>query len=266
MVTLKIDDLSVAIGSKQVLNNLSFALEPGQLIGIIGPNGAGKSTLLRAIMGLLPTTGGRVFLDDRPMSELSAKDRARTIAYLPQGQNIHWPVQVERLIALGRLPHLAPFSHMSPEDVRAIGWAMDEADVRHLAGRTATELSGGERARVLLARALSVGAPVLLADEPLASLDPGHQLGAMSLLRRQASAGKLVVVVLHDLTLASRFCDRLLLIASGGELVGDGCPKQVLSPKAVRQVYGVETVSGSHEGGHYILPWRLPDEVSINEQ
>ena len=255
MVTLSVEGLHVALGGAPVLNGIDCALQPGMVTGIIGPNGAGKSTLLRAMTNLLPATAGRALINGRSVAAIDEQERARMIAYLPQGQNVHWPLTVERLVALGRLPHLAPFSRLTDSDHEAIDRAMAEADVLHLAKRVATELSGGERSRVLLARALSVEAPALIVDEPLAALDPGHQLATMALLQRQAHAGKLVVVVMHDLTMASRFCDRLLLIAEG-QLVADGAAADVLSGDILRTVYGVEAMIGEREGQRYVLPWR----------
>jgi iron complex transport system ATP-binding protein len=194
-------------------------------------------------------------LDDRPIARMSETDRARAISYLPQGQDVHWPLNVERLVALGRLPHLAPFSRLSPADRDAVLNAMSAADVLYLRDRIATELSGGERARVLLARALCVEAPVLLVDEPLAALDPAHQLATVTLLKSLARGGRLVTVVLHDLSMASRFCDRLLLMDEG-RLVAEGTAADVLDEARLRHVYGVEAVMGEHQGQRYVLPWK----------
>lgn len=237
MVSLVAENVSVALAGREVVRGVSAHLRGGALVGILGPNGAGKSTLVRALVGLLPARG-RVLLDDRPLSAMTRAEVARHIAYLPQGQALHWPLSVERLVALGRLPHLGPFSRVGETDRQAIARAMALAEVTHLAGRIATELSGGERARVLLARALAVEAPVLVADEPLASLDPEHQLHGMELLRERAREGGLVVAVLHDLGLAQRFCDRVLVLADG-MLVADGAPTEVLTPALLAQVYRV---------------------------
>ncbi len=242
MVSIVAKGLGVTLSKRRVLGEVSFAWAPGALVGVLGPNGAGKSTLVRALLGLLPHSGV-VTIDDAPRQTLTRAALARRIAYLPQGQTLHWPVTVERLVALGRLPHLAPFSRLSPADRAAVAEAMARADVAHLATRTATELSGGERARVLLARALAVGAPALIADEPLASLDPAHQIEGMELLRAQADAGGLVVAVLHDLTLAARFCDRVLVLADG-RVAADGAPGAVLTPELLARVYGITAHMG----------------------
>ncbi len=238
MVALSLQRLGVSLGRRMVVRSASAEFVSGQLVAIVGPNGAGKSTLARAMLALVPGTGG-VLLDGADVATLSRAVLARKIAYLPQGQTLHWPLTVERLVGLGRLPHLGPMSRVTASDSAAIARAMARAGVTGLRDRIATELSGGERARVLLARALAVEAPALIADEPLASLDPGHQIDVMALLRDEARAGALVVAVLHDLTMAARYCDRLILIAEGA-IVADGPPEQVLTPENLRAVYGVE--------------------------
>lgn len=241
MVSLEIDNLSVELGGRRVVEGISAAFASGELVGIIGPNGAGKSTLVRAMLGLLPACAGSVQLDGREVPQWPPREMAKRLAYLPQGQTLHWPLTVERLVALGRLPHLAPLSRIGPEDRAAVAEAMARADVGHLAGRIATELSGGERARVMLARALAVGAAGLVVDEPLASLDPGHQIDVMELLAREARGGALVITVLHDLTMAARHCDRLLLMDCG-RLVAAGSPREVLTADRLREVYGISAM------------------------
>lgn len=241
MVNLVVEGLSVDLGGRRVLDGIDARFGGGEVVGIIGPNGAGKSTLVRGILRLVRARAGTVTFDGRPASLLSPRDMARTLAYLPQGQTLHWPLAVERLVALGRLPHLGPLSRIGSEDRAVIAAAMARADVGHLAGRVATELSGGERARVMLARALAVGAAGLIADEPLAALDPGHQIDVMNLLTREARAGALVIAVLHDLTMAARHCDRLLLL-DRGKLAAEGPPATVLTQERLRAVYGIRAL------------------------
>jgi iron complex transport system ATP-binding protein len=238
MVTIRLDNVSVALGNRRVVQNATAAFEPGSLTGIVGPNGAGKSTLARAMLALVPHDGG-ILVDGQDVATLSRAELARRVAYLPQGQTLHWPLTVERLVELGRLPHLAPMSRIGEADTAAIERAMERADVVALRERVATELSGGERARVLLARALAVEAPALIADEPLASLDPGHQIDVMELLRAEARAGGLVIAVLHDLTMAARYCDRLVLV-DAGTVIADGTPAEVLTPANLKSVYGIQ--------------------------
>ncbi|HKX88578.1 MAG TPA: ABC transporter ATP-binding protein [Sphingopyxis sp.] len=238
MVSLVLDHVGVTLGRRAVVQDVSAAFGAGTLTGIVGPNGAGKSTLARTMLALVPASGS-VSIDGTGAAAMPRAELARRIAYVPQGQTLHWPLTVERLVGLGRLPHLAPMSRISDTDAAAIERAMARADVLELRDRIATELSGGERARVLFARALAVEAPALIADEPLASLDPGHQIDVMELLRAEANGGGLVITVLHDLTMAARYCDRLLLI-DDGRIVADGTPAEVLTAGRLRAVYGID--------------------------
>lgn len=253
MVTLAIEALRVTLGRTEVLHGIDATVLPGMLVGVIGPNGAGKSTLARAITGLLPPASGRVTIDGDDIGGLSRAALARRIAYLPQGQTVHWPLTVERLVALGRLPHLAPFSTVSSTDAQAIERAMCRADILPLRHRIITQLSGGERARALIARALAVEASALVVDEPLAALDPGHQLQLMELLKGEAAAGNLVIAVLHDLAMAARFCDRLILIHEG-RLIADGAPETVLTAEYLRDCYNIRAWTGLIEGQPVVLP------------
>lgn len=253
MVRIVCERLSVALGGAPVLSGIDLHLEAGALIGLIGPNGAGKSTLARALLNLVPVSTGRVLVNGEDIARLRTPELARHIAYLPQGQELHWPLSVERLVGLGRLPHLAPFSRIGAADEAAIEAAMRETGTLALRHRVATELSGGERARVMLARALATGTPALIADEPLASLDPGHQIEVMELLAARARAGALVIVVLHDLSAAARFCDRLLLLDKG-QLVGDGSAAEVLTDAALAEVYGIAAWRGEAGGMSLLTP------------
>ena len=246
---VRLDNLSVTLGGRQVVAGISTELTGG-LIGLVGPNGAGKSSLVRAIAGLVPSEG-TILIDGK--RALPLRERARRIAYLPQGQAVFWPVTVERLVALGRLPHLAPFERPADTDHAAIERALTRTDLLDLRDRSIDELSGGERARVLLARALAVEAPLLLTDEPLAALDPAHQIEVMQLLRAEAARGAAVIAVLHDLTLAARWCDRLLLMDKG-QLVADGAPREVLTAERIDAVYGVSAFIGEAEGEPLIVP------------
>ena len=253
MVTIALEGLSVRLGRRMVVTGVSATLGAGSLVGIVGPNGAGKSTLLRAMLGLIAPAAGQVRIDGAPLARMARGAVARQLAYLPQGQTVHWPLAVERIVALGRLPHLAPLSALSAGDAAAIERAMARANVAAFRDRVATALSGGERARVLLARALAVEAPALIVDEPLAALDPGHQIDVMDLLAAEARGGALVVAVLHDLTMAARYCDRLLLL-DGGRLVADGPPLDVLTAARMRAVYGVEALVDRSGAAPMIVP------------
>lgn len=253
MTALTGNAITVALGSRPVLRAVDFALAPGELVGLIGPNGAGKTTLLRALAGLLPLDSGSVALDGSPLAAIERAARGRLLAYLPQGGQSHWAMPVASVVMMGRLPHLGPWRGPSDSDREAVTRALEACDVATLADRPVTQLSGGERARVLLARAMAVEPRVLLADEPVAGLDPAHQLDVMALLRGRARAGAGVVVVLHDLTLAGRYCDRLVLLHEG-RVAAEGAPAAVLSPENLARCYGIRAHYGDAEGAAFVIP------------
>jgi iron complex transport system ATP-binding protein len=263
-MTLQVERLAVRYGARLVLEPTSFSVPPGELVGLIGPNGAGKSTLMKALAGLVPHSGETLW-QGRALAALGARARARAVAYLPQAATVHWPMKVRDLIELGRLPHRAFGAPLGPADCAAVEWALRATQVSDLAERSVAELSIGERARVLLARALAVGAPLLLVDEPIAMLDPFHQLQIMQMLHAytrpgtgpDAAAPRLAIAVLHDLSLAGRFCDRVLLLDSG-RLAGHGPPEAVLVPQSLREHYRVEPWTPA-EGKPPIVPWRTLD-------
>jgi iron complex transport system ATP-binding protein len=246
--------VTVHAGGTVLLHPLDLTLDPGHLVGVIGPNGAGKTTLLRALANVRPPDGGRVLYDGAPAAQLGRTILARRLAYLAQGTTVHWPLTVEHLVGLGRLPYRRLWRHDTSADARAITAALQATETEALRHRTIATLSGGERMRVLLARALAVEASALVADEPVAALDPYHQLQVMEVLRATARQGTLVVVVLHDLTLAARFCDRLVLLDAGC-LVADGAPDVVLSAANLTRVYRVSVVRHTHDGALYVVPW-----------
>ena len=255
MTALNLQSVAVDLGQRRILTDISASFAPGECVAIMGPNGSGKSTLMRAAAGLIATTAGTLTLFDKPMSAWRREDLGRTIAYLPQGGEVHWPLTVRNIVALGRLPHVHRFARQSPADEEAISRAMQACDVAHLADRPATALSGGERARALLARALASEVKIILADEPFAQLDPSHQLHAMEVLRKTAEAGTLVIVVLHDLSIAARHCTRVLLL-SEGHVTADGPPSETLISETLRKTFGIDAFIGDHAGAPVILPLR----------
>ncbi len=251
---LRVENIVVRAARRPLLDHVSLTLEPGELVGLIGPNGAGKSTLLRTIIGGLPFAEGQVFLDGTPIDTFSARARARAVAYLPQDRHIEWPLPSRDVVMLGRFPHTRGFAPPTSACLAAVERAMAAVDATALSNRDATILSGGERTRVLLARALAVEAPLLLADEPVTGLDPYHQLHVMEILRDTAHRGSGVLAVLHDLTLAMRYMDRVVLLHEG-HIVANGTPAEVLTEENLEHVYRITAVRGSARGGGYLLPW-----------
>ena len=252
--SLTIQNLSVALGGRTVIHHLSSTLEGGHLVALVGPNGVGKTTLLRAVAGLIPSNGA-IHVNGSALSNLSLKARAKNFGYLPQGHVVHWPLSVRDVVALGRYPHGATDPVRLPDiDAAAVSRAIKAADVTALADRRVTELSGGERSRVALARVLAVEAPVVLADEPTASLDPRYQLDIMNVLRSVANGGSLVIVVTHDLSLAARFADTVLVL-SDGRLVAQGSPEHALSDTIMGDVFRVDAYRASFRNQNVIVPW-----------
>ncbi len=246
--------LSVTLAGRLVLNDVTLALSSGHLVGLVGPNGAGKTTLLRALAGLVPSVGA-VEIGGAALSSLSLRDRARRFAYLPQGHIVHWPLPARDIVALGRYPHGATDpARLTPKDTEAVVRAMQATDVVEFSERRVTELSGGERSRVALARVLAVEAPVILADEPTASLDPRHQFDVMKSLRASADKGVLVIVVTHDLGLAARFADTVLVL-SDGRLVSQGAPAEALSEKIMGDVFRISAYRAEYQREAVIVPW-----------
>jgi iron complex transport system ATP-binding protein len=244
--TLHAEGLTVRLGAHDVLRGLGISLRPGEVTVILGPNGAGKSTLVSALAGLLPPSAGSVSLGAIPLATLERRARARRIALLPQHTDIAWPITVRSLVELGRIPHQGPFGP-GDADRAAVERALVRAGLQAFGGRVVASLSGGERARVLIARALAGEADWLLADEPMTGLDPGHALDALALFRQEADRGAGVVLTLHDLDLAARVADRVIVLAQG-RIAADGAPADALTARLLRDVYGVEAEVTAHQG------------------
>ena len=243
---LTVRDLNVSLSGRPVLGPVSTTFEGGSVVGIVGPNGAGKTTLLKALAGLIPA-GDSIAIDARPLGSLSERERARAVGFLPQDRECAWPLSVADVVALGRLPHGA----LDRED--PCRRAMTETGTADLADRRMDCLSGGERARVLLARVLAGDPAMILADEPVSGLDPGHALRVLDALTARARAGVMVIAVLHDLTLAARSCDRLLVLHEGA-LAAEGAPSEVLNESTLHHVFGMRARCLHHEGRLAILP------------
>ncbi|MNU88146.1 Hemin import ATP-binding protein HmuV [compost metagenome] len=239
MSILSAENLSVRLGDKTVLKGVSAVFAPGLVTAVVGPNGAGKSTLLDCLAALRTPDAGRVTLDERALGDLPPRERARRIAYLPQNAEIAWAVDGRTFVGLGRTPYVGAWG-LTAEDRAAVDRALTVTGVQAFSDRVVSTLSGGERARVLIARALAGDPQWLLADEPLAGLDPGHVLDACDLFRRLADEeGRGVILTLHDLDAALRVADRVIVLAEG-RVLADAAPAEALSPAVLKAAYGVE--------------------------
>ena len=236
---LAVTDLVVDRGDRRVLDGVSLCADAGEVVGLVGPNGAGKTTLLQACTGAATAVSGTVRLGGDDAAGLSARETARRVASVPQEPSLDFEFPVREAVAMGRTAHVSRFGRRGPEDHDAVERAMERASVGAFADRSVTAISGGERARVLLARALAQDAPLFLLDEPTANLDIDHQVRTLSLVRDLAAEGRAVVAAIHDLDLAARFCDRLVLLADG-RVRAAGRPEAVLTPDALADAFGVD--------------------------
>ena len=242
MTLLSLQNLTIRRGRCPVVDDVSLTVKAGEFVGLIGPNGAGKTSLLRGALGILPGTGLS------SLTALTPLARAKAAAFLPQGREIAWPVSVETLVALGRSPHgQAQVTH--PSVVRAL----TRMGLENYQTRNAMALSGGEQARVLIARALAQEAPLLLADEPVAGLDPEAQIRTMQVFADLVAEGRGVVASIHDLGLAARHCTRLVMLHQG-RLVADGPPQDVLNDTALAEVFGIRGFHADTADGPVFQP------------
>lgn len=256
MTLLTANNLSLNLGNKSVVEQFNIHVNEGEFVGLIGPNGAGKSSLLRMLAALVKPKNGNINLSVQnnltALDKIPAKIRARFMAYLAQHETPAWPLSVKNLVALGRSPWNSSVN-TNADDEAAINNALTMTDVTSLADRPVTELSGGELQRVLLARVFAGNPKLIVADEPIVALDVYHQLHIMELLQTHAQQGGAVIAALHDLSLASRFCTRLVLM-NHGKLVAEGEPVNVLTPENLAQVYGISAHVDCRDDGVVIIP------------
>ena len=246
--------ITVTRNRRRIVDSAAITLVPGELTILAGPNGAGKTTLARALAGLIDCDGAVTF-DGKPLEAMPLRERARALAYLPQGHEFHWPMRVDAIVALGREPHSDPFSRTTDADRAAVARAMAATSIAPFADRLITTLSGGECARVAIARALATEAPVLIADEPTASLDERHRLMVMELLQKIARQGAAVIAIIHNLTLAMRFADKIVLM-NEGRIVASGPPREALTPERVASVFGISVNRIETPDGSLLIPSR----------
>ena len=238
MTDLIATDLTVTAGNVTLVDAASFKLSPGELVVLLGPNGAGKTSLIRGALGLHAATSGQAHLDGIATRDLAPAARARQIAYLPQARPMAWPNQVHDVVSLGRFSHGATLGRLSEQDAAAVDRAITACDLTHLASRSTESLSGGELARVHCARAFATQAPLLIADEPTAALDPRHQFRILDLIKAYVGNGGGALIVLHDIELAARYATRLIWMKDG-RIVADGSPAETLTVDRLSDVYRV---------------------------
>lgn len=233
---VEFDDVTVALGGRDVVRQASLTVESGTVVGLVGPNGSGKSSLLRTLYRALKPRQGMVRLDGQDVQRLSGRQSARAVAVMLQDPVTDFDLSVQETVLLGRAPHHASFGRDTPGDMRIVDEAMRRAEITDLGDRMVATLSGGQRQRVMLARALAQESPVLVLDEPSNHLDISHQHELMSTVR---SLGRTVIAALHDLNLATQYCDRVVVLAAG-RIVAAGPPAQVFSPELIRTTFGVD--------------------------
>lgn len=253
MPLLELEKVSFSYPGRRVLDGVSLVVREGEVAGLVGANGSGKSTLLQVALGAFETEQGEVRLDGMPVRSLSRREIARRAAFVPQDTAVPFAFPVEDVIHMGRFPHLGRFQVEGPDDQRAVAEAMRITETEHLSGRPVNELSGGERQRVFLARALAQSPKLLALDEPISNLDLVHQIETLMVVREMASGGRGAIVAMHDLSLASRFCDRILLL-SGGRIVAEGQAAAVFTPENLRAHFGIEARVECMAEGLSIIP------------
>ena len=271
---IEIEDVVVELGGNRILDRVSATVEEGRFVGLVGPNGAGKTTLLRAISGVIQPNSGEVRIGGDPVRSLSSKEASRRVAVVPQDTTLSFDFPVEQVVEMGRNPYKSRFSKARTEGADGthhdhVEAAMARTEVEAFADRSITAVSGGERQRVLLARALAQDAPVLLLDEPTASLDINHQVRTLELVRELVDDdGKTVVAAIHDLNLAAHYCDELLLLADGAVRAA-GAPEAVLSEGHLEAAFDTRAVVSRHPvtGSTYVtaLPERSTDGENESE-
>lgn len=258
---IQVADICFRYDAHPVLQDVHFTANAGEVLGIVGPNGSGKSTLLKVMSKALTPHSGTILLNEEPINHYPRRRIAQLMAVIQQQETVAFDFTVYDVVLMGRHPHLSRFSNETTADLHIVESAMQQAGINHLAKRRISQLSGGERQRVALARALAQQTPVLLLDEPTSNLDLKYQVQTLSILRQLAASKHTIVVVLHELNLASQFCDHLLLLCAGS-IVKAGTPAEVLQETLLQEVYGLPTLVTTHP--HTGRPVVLPSVLATN--
>lgn len=260
---LSAEDISVSLGGTRILSDVSLTAACGSVVGLVGPNGAGKTTTLRVLRATLSPDSGTVRVAGDPITGLSSKQVSQRVASTPQATTLSFEFTVRQTVEMGRTPHLGRFERADGGDEDTAQAAMERADVARFADRPVTSLSGGERQRVLLARALAQETPVLLLDEPTSNLDINHAVNTLELVADLAREGKTAIAAIHDLNLAARYCDELVLLADG-EVRAAGAPREVLQTPTLRDAFDAETLVTGQPGADAPLVTPLPDRETVD--
>ncbi|WP_435236292.1 ABC transporter ATP-binding protein [Psychromonas sp. PT13] len=244
MSLLNCVNLSFSYTKEPLLKNITLDFKAGEFVGLIGANGTGKSTLLQLLLGLIKQQSGKVLVDNTDIHTLKRRDIAKQLAFVPQSIELPYAFNAQELVAMGRNPYLGAFELETARDKKIIDEAMNQTDITHLKNRLVNTLSGGEKQRVIIARALAQQAQTILLDEPIASLDICHQIETLELIRTLTQTGKLAITALHDLNLAARYCDRLILLGKTTDnpqkrIIADGTPEQVLNSTNLANCFSI---------------------------
>jgi iron complex transport system ATP-binding protein len=260
MLTLRLEQVSLGYGNRTILKDASLEAVPGEVLGIIGPNGSGKSTLIRGITRLLTPSHGQIFIDGHTIDKLKPSDLAQLVAVVPQNAVLPELFTAVEVVLMGRTPHLGLFRYESNNDFTIIHKAMEATNTVHLAERRVGELSGGEKQRLVIARALAQEPKIILLDEPTAHLDINYQIETMEMIRHLCREQNLIVVIaLHDLNLAVQYCDRLIIL-NHGKIYSQGTPEVVITAPTIKEVYGADV---------YVYPHpvnKLPATLIVREK
>ena len=266
MFLLRLENVSLAYKERVVLSNASFEVKPGEMVGLIGPNGCGKSTLLKSITRIINPISGQIFIDGKTVSTINSSDLARIIAVVPQNPFLPDLFNAYELVLMGRTPHLGFFRHESAGDFAQVEQAMADTKTTHLASRYINELSGGEKQRILLARALAQEPKIMLLDEPTANLDINNQVETLDLIYQLCCRKKLIVVIaLHDLNLAAQYCDRLIILHQG-KIYHHGIPDEVVNSEIIKTVYGADVLVEPHPINRLPSTLIIPNKSATNRK